>query len=593
MLVLPVKIRIMNFLKVFFSSCLGAFVALIAFVVLGFVALASLGSEVPITVKPNSILTLKLNHPITELEVDDPIANLFPEASDNSLGLLQLKSAIAKAKADDNIEGIYIQSGYVGGGISTIGELRESLLDFRQAGKWVVVYDDYYSEGGYYLATAADSIFLNPEGQVELNGLATEVMFFKKLFDKLEIKPQVFRVGEFKSAVEPFLRDDLSEENKLQLNSLLNSIYGTMLANIAKGRNLEIDRVKEIANKMLVRNSKQAKDLKVVDGLHYEDEVLDYLKSKTGIGKKEKLNLVSYRDYKSVAAGSKSSKNEVAVIVADGQILPGNSDVNVVGSKTIVDALRKARESERVKAVVLRINSPGGSFQASDEMWREVTLLAKEKTIVASMSDVAASGGYYLAMGCDSIVAQPTTITGSIGVFSVLFDMSQFLGNKIGITSQEVKTGEIGEMITVTRGLTETEKAIWQKQTDEIYETFTTKAAKGRNMQIEELKKIASGRVWTGTQAKDNGLVDVLGNFDDAVKLAAKGAGLGDDYKVRFYPKAKTLMEKFLNVQEEEVAETKLKEALGGENALLYNQWKKVKQWQGVQARMPLEFELK
>lgn len=584
----------MNFLKVFFSSCLGAFVALVVFVLLCFVMLASLGSEVPVTVKPNSILTLKLNHPITELEVDDPIANLLPEASDNSLGLLQIKNTIAKAKADDNIKGIYIESGYVGAGISTIDELRASLLDFRLSGKWVVVYDDYYSEGGYYLATAADSIFLNPNGQVELNGLATEVMFFKKLFDKLEIKPQVFRVGEFKSAVEPFLRDNLSDENKLQLNSLLNSIYGTMLTNIAKDRNMEIDRIKEIANKMLVRNAKQAKELKVVDGLHYEDEVLDYLKAKTGVGKEEKLNIITYRDYKTAAAGSKTSKNEVAVIVADGQILQGNSDVGVVGSKTIVEALRKARESERVKAVVLRINSPGGSFQASDEMWREVTLLAKEKTVIASMSDLAASGGYYLAMGCDSIVAQPTTITGSIGVFSVLFDMSQFLGNKIGITSAEVKTGEIGELITISRSLNETEKSIWQKQTDEIYETFTSKAATGRGMNVEDLKKIASGRVWTGAQGKENGLVDVLGNFNDAVKLAATGAALGEDYTLRYYPKPKTLMEKLFNVPDEETAaDAKIQQALGGENALLYQQWKRLKQWQGVQARMPLEFELK
>jgi protease-4 len=583
----------MNFFKMFFSSCLGAFVALAVFTILGIFILAGIGGEVAVDVKPNSVLSLKLNYPISELELDDPIADIFPEAADKSMGLMQIKDAIRKAKSDENIKGIYIESGVVGAGIATIDEVRASLLDFRKSGKWVVAYSNYFSEGGYYLATAADSIFLNPEGQVELNGLATEVTFFKKLFDKLDIRPQVFRVGEFKSAVEPFLRDDLSEENKLQLNALLNSIYGTMLTNIAEGRKLEPGRVKEIANKMLVRNAKQAQAFGVVDGLYYEDEMLDFLKERTGADKKAKLNLVTYNDYKRSAGLTKSSKNEIAVIVADGSILEGNSDQGIVGSNTVVEALRKARESKRVKAVVLRINSPGGSAMASDEMWREITLTAKEKTIIASMSDYAASGGYYLAMGCDTIVAQPTTVTGSIGVFSVLFDMSQFLGNKLGITSEEVKTGEIGELITITRGLNETEKAIWQKQTEEIYETFTTKAAAGRKMKLEDLKKIASGRVWTGEQAKANGLVDVLGTFDDAVKLAAQGAGVADDYAVRYYPKPKTVLEKFFATQEEEAAETRMKEALGGENALLYLQWKRLQQWQGVQARMPLEFTLK
>jgi protease-4 len=585
----------MNFLKMFFSSCLGAFVALIAFAIVGIFILAGLGGEAPVDVKPNSVLSLKLNYPITELELDDPLADILPGAAEKTLGLMQLKSAINKAKNDENIKGIYIQSGSVGGGISTITELRQSLIEFRKSGKWVVSYSDYFSEGGYYLASAADSIFLNPEGMVELNGLASEVTFFKKLFDKLEIRPQVFRVGEFKSAVEPFLRDDLSDENRLQLTELLNSVYGNMLSSIAESRKVEQTRVKEIANKMLVRNADQAKEHGLVDALYYEDQVLDFLKEKSGIEKSDKLNLVAYSDYKKSGGAGKSSKNEIAVIVADGEIIQGKNDESngLVGSKTIIDELRQARESKRVKAVVLRINSPGGSAMASDEMWREIMLTKKEKPVIASMSNYAASGGYYLAMGCDSIVAQPTTVTGSIGVFSVLFDMSQFLGNKLGITSEEVKTGEIGELITFTRGLTETEKAIWQKQTNEVYETFTTKAAEGRKMKVEDLKKIASGRVWTGEQAKANGLVDVLGTFDDAVKIAANGASLADDYTVRFYPKPKTFMEKFFATSESDAAEARMKEALGGENALLYLQWKRLQQYQGTQTRMPIEFSIK
>jgi protease-4 len=585
----------MNFLKMFFSSCLGAFVALVAFAIVGIFILAGLGGEAPVDVKPNSVLSLKLNYPITELELDDPLADILPGAAEKTLGLMQLKSAIKKAKNDENIKGIYIQSGSVGGGISTITELRQSLIEFKKSGKWVVAYSDYFSEGGYYLASVADSIFLNPEGMVEVNGLASEVTFFKKLFDKLEIRPQVFRVGEFKSAVEPFLRDDLSDENRLQLTELLNSVYGNMLSSIAESRKIEQAQIKEIANKMLVRNADQAKEHGLVDALYYEDQVLDLLKKKSGIEKDSKLNLIAYTDYKKSADTGKSSKNEIAVIVADGEIIQGKNDESngLVGSKTIIDELRSARESKRVKAVVLRINSPGGSAMASDEMWREIMLTKKEKPVIASMSDYAASGGYYLAMGCDTIVAQPTTVTGSIGVFSVLFDMSQFLGNKLGITSEEVKTGEIGELITFTRGLTETEKAIWQKQTDEVYETFTTKAAEGRKMKVEDLKKIASGRVWTGDQAKANGLVDVLGTFDDAVKIAVNGASLADDYTVRFYPKPKTFMEKFFSTSESDAAEVKMKEALGGENALLYLQWKKLQQYQGTQTRIPIEFSIK
>jgi protease IV len=356
---------------------------------------------------------------------------------------------------------------------------------------------------------------------------------------------------------------------------------------------MSVTELTTLADKMEVRHAQQAVDRKLVDGLHYEDEVLDLLKTKCGLSTSDKLNSISYRDYKKSGGGGKSSKNEIAVIVADGEIMPGNSDVGIVGSKTIVDALRKARESKRVKAVVLRINSPGGSAQASDDMWREITLLSKEKTIIASMGDVAASGGYYMAMGCDSIVAQPTTITGSIGVFSVLFDMSRFLENKVGITSQEVKTGEIGQLITFTRSLTESEKAIMQKQTEAVYETFTSKAAAGRNMTVDEIKKIASGRVWTGTQAKANGLVDVLGGLPDAIQLAANAENLGKDYTLRYYPKSKTLLEKILNVEESSTTDARISNALGGEQNILYRQYLKLKRLEGTQARMPFEFEVK
>ncbi len=582
----------MSFFKSFFASCLGTLVSLVVLIFLGIAIASSLASEKETVISDNSVLHLKLESPISEQEVEDPLAELFPAAGNQSIGLIQLKQAIEHAKSDDKIKGIYLNINYLQAGISTIDEIRASLLDFRSSGKWVVAYSDVYTEGAYYLATAADKIYLNPEGQIEFNGLATEVLFFKKMFDKLEIKPQVFRVGDFKSAVEPFLRDNLSDENKLQLNSMLNSIYGEMLNKMAVARKIPKDKLKEISDNMMVKNAKQALEYGLVDSLYYDDQLKNELRERLDLDKDKDITFVKYSKYQKSFSTYKSSENEVAVIVADGTIMPGEADQGVAGSATISEAISKARKNDKVKAIVLRINSPGGAFQAGDQMWREVVLATQEKPVIASMSDYAASGGYYIAMACDTIVAQPTTITGSIGVFSVLFDLSQFMGNKLGITSEEVKTGKIGELITVTRSLSDVEKDIWQKQTNEIYETFTSKAASGRHMSQEDIKKIASGRVWTGSQAKDNGLVDVLGGLDDAIALAAEKGGVSDNYKLRYYPKQKNFFEKLMGDLEQNTKSSALKTELG-EYYPWYQRWQKVKNYQGVQTRMPLEFEIK
>jgi len=396
------------------------------------------------------------------------------------------------------------------------------------------------------------------------------------------------RVGDCKSAVEPFMLDRMSEENKLQLNEMITDIHGTLVEDVATSRNIEATRLREIADKMLVVNTKTAAEYGLVDSLIYFDQVQAELRARLGLAELEKINLVKYGKYKRSFSTSSTSKNEIAVIVADGDILSGRAQEGVIGSDTFAEELRKARTNDRVKAIVVRINSPGGSALASDVMWREIKLATEVKPVIASMSDYAASGGYYLAMACDTIVAQPTTITGSIGVFSVLFDMSSFLDNKIGITFEEVKTGEIGELITVTRPLNAVEKNIWQKKTEEIYEGFTTKAAEGRAMPVTELRKIASGRVWTGAQAKERGLVDVLGNFEEAVTIAAQAADLGEDYKLKFYPVQKTFLEEWLGGMEENVETRMLKKELGT-NYDTYQYLKKLKNYQGSQARMPYE----
>ncbi len=590
--------QVMSFGKAFLSSCLGALVALIVFCVLGFfffvTLLSGLSEKDKVVVENNSVLHLNLDAEFSELEEDNPFEG-FPVVGGGAqrIGLLQLKQAIAKAKTDENIKGIYMEVSYPMTGFATLEEIRESILDFRKSGKWVVAYNEVMSETAYYLASAADKVYLHPEGEVEFNGLTAEVGFYKKMFDKLEVKPQVFRVGEFKSAVEPFLYEEMSKENRLQLTELLTSIYDHLLTRVSESRNIPKARLKELADNMLVRNAAVALENKLVDGLLYNDELQAELRGRLGVKEKEKIGFIKYNKYRKSYSTYKSSKNEIAVIVAEGAIMPGRNEQSeqIIGADTFVEEIRKARLDDDIKAIVLRVNSPGGEFRSSDMIWREVELAKKSKPVIASMADYAASGGYYVAMGCDTIVAQPHTITGSIGIFGVMFDLSDFLGNKLGITFDEVKTGQYGEMFTVTRPLTDAEKRFWQTNLEDHYDLFTRKAAEGRDAQQEEIKKVASGRVWTGTQAKERKLVDVLGGFDDAVKIAADKAGIAEDYKIRFYPQQRPFFEQLIN-QFEENAKADVISSEAGELKVWYEQMKKMKTYQGAQARMPFELKI-
>lgn len=582
----------------FWKSCLASFLALMVFfvvVVVFFIGLVgSLSSEQEIVVKENSVLHLKLDGQVSELQQENPFEGLpMFGAEDASIGLLQLKQAIKHAKGDGKIAGIYLDVSYPQTGYASLEEVRQALIDFRESGKWVIAYADVMSEGAYYLATAADKIYLNPHGDVEFNGLTVEVSFFKKLLDKLEVKPQVFRVGEFKSAVEPFLMEKMSPENRLQLTEMVNNIYGNMLDEIAKARKLPKEKLQEIANGMLVRNAALAKEYGLVDDLYYNDQFQAELRKRLGLGDKDKIPTIGYQRYRKSFSDYVSSPNEIAVIVAEGTIMPGSSEGQdgLIGADTFVKEIRKAREDKDVKAIVLRINSPGGEFRSSDMIWREVQLARAVKPVIASMSDYAASGGYYMAMGCDTIVARPNTITGSIGIFGVMFDMSGLLNNKIGVTFDEVKTGQFGEMYTVTRPMTDAEKNFWQTNLEELYKTFTQKAADGRHMPVDDILKVASGRVWTGAQADGRGLVDVQGGFDDAVQIAARKAGVENDYKVRFYPKVKSFLELWRSSQEEETQAAVRAEL--GIYYPLYEQMQHLQTYQGAQARMPFEFQIK
>ena len=591
----------MNFFKTFLASCLGSLVALLALSLIMFIVwIAIIGSIMSgvssggdeVAVENRSILHLKLDAPIIESSEDN--IGAFPFSGNvTPIGLVQLKSVIEHARNDSKIEGIYLDVSMPVAGYATVEEIRSALTDFKSGGKWIIAYSEMYSEKGFYLASVADKILLYKEGDLEFNGLAVEAEFYKKLLDKLEIKPQVFRVGEFKSAVEPFLLEKMSPESRLQTEALINSIYDDVLANVSESRKIPVEKLTEISDKMLVRTANDAKEFGLVDGLVYYDDVLAEFKTRIGNDSIESkdINFVKYNQYRKSFSDVKSSKNEIAVIVAEGEIVPGKGDNGLIGGDAFAAEIRRAREDKDVKAIVIRINSPGGSFSASDIMWREIELATKEKTVIASMGDVAASGGYYMAMACDTIVAQPNTITGSIGIFGVMFDLSDFLDNKLGITHDEVKTGEFGNRFTVTRPLNEQEKKIWQTEISRLYDVFTSKAAEGRGMTQEAIKAIGGGRVWTGTQAKENHLVDILGNFDDAVAIAAEKAGVASDYKLRYYPKRKPFFEELVETLTGEASANAMK-AEFGEYYGWFTKWEKLQHQQGMQARMPFELKI-
>lgn len=581
----------MGFLKAFLSSCLGALVAMIVFAFLVIAVIAGMTSEKKVIIERNSILHLSLDAPVNELEVESPLAGLpLPGAAEANIGLLQLVRTIEHARDDDNIRGILLEAEYPRAPYSTLDEIRHALLDFRESGKWVIAYSGNMSEGAYFLASAADKVYMNPEGRFEFNGLTAQFMSFKKLIDKLSIKPQVFRVGEFKSAVEPFLQETMSEENRLQLLSIIESIHGETLTAISEARGIDVSELQRIADNSLARDVIQAAAMNLIDSALYSDDLEKILMDRVEADDREDLSLVKYGRYRKSFDLSEPSGNEIAVIVAEGTILPGESDQQtqpLVGADTYVKLIRRARTSDRVKAIVLRINSPGGEFQSSDMIWREIMLASEVKPVIASMGDYAASGGYYIAMACDTIVARPATITGSIGIFGIMFDLSEFFDEKLGITFDEVRTGKYGEMFTVTRPLTADERAFWQQELDENYELFLEKAAQGRGMDKEEVRKVAAGRVWTGDRAAAIGLVDVLGGFDEAVRIATERAGVADDYRLRYYPERKSFFEMWLQQAQEEQVRSEL-----GDLHRWYNEARKLSEYQGAQARLPIEFVL-
>ena len=584
----------MSFFKTVLATVVGLVLAGLVFfgisimIIAGIVA-ASSSDKAP-ELSSKTVLSINLSGPVAERVAEDPFAEALGN-DQQSIGLLSTLNAIDYAKNDPNIEGIYIEHGYISSGFAALEEIRAAIEDFKSTGKFVYSYAENLSEPNYYVASVSDEIFLNPQGVVELNGISANIAFYKGLFEKLEINPQIFRVGTYKSAVEPFMRKDMSEANREQVTSFINGIYDNFLEKIAESRGMEFDALKNISDSMLVRSGANALDYGLVTKLAYKDEVREALKEKLEVEKVKDINYVSLNSYIKVADGDDDySSNKVAVIVAEGSIVSGNGESNNIGSAKFAKAIKRARENKKVKAVVIRVNSPGGGLVASDVMWREIMLTKAEKPVIASMSSVAASGGYYMSMPCDTIVAQPNTITGSIGIFGMLFDMSGLLENKFGITHDVVKTGELSDLYTVTRPLNDFEKGIIQTRIEQGYELFTGKAAEGRNMDIDKLKEVASGRVWTGEQAQEIGLVDILGSYNDAVSIAAESADLGDDYMVIQYPELKSEFEEIMAKLMGE-SEARFFKANYGPLAPTIEKIKELQNYSGIQARMPFDIE--
>lgn len=586
-----------DFLKFTLATVTGI---IVSFVVLSFISTLVFfsmmsSSESETQVRKNSIMMLDLNGVLMERSQENPFDFLMGSEY-NTYGLDDILSSIKKAKENDDIKGIYIQATSFGAGFASIEEIRNALKDFKESGKFIVAYGDTYTQGLYYLSSVADKVLLNPQGMIEWRGLAATPMFFKDLLAKVGVEMQVFKVGTYKSAVEPFISTEMSPANREQVNVYLSSIWGQITSDVAESRKISVDSLNAAADRMLMFHP-AAESVKsgLADTLIYKNDVRNYLKAVIGIDKDDRMPVLGLKDMVNVKKNVPKDKsgNVIAVYYAYGEIDGSSSSTTSaegIDSEKVIKDLRKLKDDEDVKAVVLRVNSPGGSAYGSEQIWHAVSELKKEKPVIVSMGDYAASGGYYISCNADTIVADPTTLTGSIGIFG-MFPNAKGLADKIGVNFDVVKTNRYADFGILTRPMNDGEKSLIQMYVNQGYELFLNRCSEGRGISKEDLDKIAQGRVWTGSKAKELGLVDELGGLDRALEIAVAKAGT-DAYTVITYPKKESFFESLMNTNPGNYIKARMLKGTMGEVYQQFSALENFDKCDRIQARVPFELNI-
>ncbi|HSH52347.1 MAG TPA: signal peptide peptidase SppA [Bacteroidales bacterium] len=585
-----------SFFKYLLATVLGIILTsiLMFFIFLGSIGAIISSQDQPVKIDEHTVLHMELSSPIADRSNKNPMENFDFESFQpvNQLGLNNILNNIKKAKEDENIDGIYLDFTIIPAGMATIEEIRSALIDFKASGKFILSYADTYTQSTYYLASIADKVYLNPEGLISWTGMRSEIMFFKEALVKLGIEAQIIRHGKFKSAVEPFMYNQMSPENREQIMTYMGSIWNHMLTRISESRNISVEQLNELADNLTLNNADAALEYGFVDGLKYKDEILDELKEVTGKNENEEIKSIALAKFTKVPKKKRKSleKDKIAVVYANGSVIMGEGAEGTIGSDRISRAIRKARKDSTIKAIVFRVNSGGGSALASEVIWREVKLAQQVKPVIASLGDVAASGGYYIVAPAEKIVANPNTITGSIGVFGMIPNGKKLLNDKLGIYVDVAKTNQHADIYSFSRPLSAKEKETIQLNIEGVYETFITHVAEGRGMTKEEIDEIGQGRVWSGANAIEIGLIDEFGGLERAIEIAAQTANL-EKYRVVDYPKLKDPFQKLLEDLQGNVKVSILKKELGNEYKY-YQRLQDIKNMQGIQARIPYDIEL-
>ena len=582
-----------SFFKIFFATFLAfvVFAIIAILVVVGIVASATSGDKT--TVGGKAVLIVDLTKQYKEQKDDDALNLIRGNADENVPGLYDVVRMIAHAKSDSSVKGIYIKCDDNANGYAASEELRSALMDFKKSNKFIIAFGDVISQKAYFVASIADKLYCNPKGTVDWNGLESTLYFLKGALDRLEIEPQIFYAGKFKSATEPLRAYQMTEPNKLQTSVYLNDLYShILLAGMEKSK-LDTGRLHQLANTGAIQTASQANQYHLIDGLRYDDEVKAEIIGNIHIDPTEKINFVSLGKYSKAVDVTPNDGGRIAMIYAEGEIIDGKGKDGQIGSDTYRNLIRKARLDKNIKAIVMRVNSPGGSALASEEIWREIILAKKAKPVVVSFGDYAASGGYYISCGADSIFAEPTTITGSIGVFGIIPNLQNFMNHKLGITFDGVKTGPFADMPSAVRPLNAAEKQFIQSSIDTVYSSFKGRVAEGRKLPVAVVDSIAQGRVWTGERAVTLGLVDKMGNMDDAIRCAARMAKLSA-YSLKEYPEKKGFLDKIFNKYADQVKVKAMKEEMGDEQYNILQQLKNVRNMVAIpQARLPFEMNIR